>query len=58
MTLRELVLSVDAEQYADFPLYQELLKVKPSTSWCLRACTACYGVVIIATQPPPLLKWT
>ena len=28
MTLRELLLSVDAEQYADSPLYQELLKVK------------------------------
>ena len=29
MTLRELLLSVDAEQYADYQLYQELLKVKP-----------------------------
>ena len=29
MTLRELLLSVDAEQYADSLLYQELLKVKP-----------------------------
>ena len=29
MTLRELLLSVDAEQYADSQLYQELLKVKP-----------------------------
>ena len=28
MTLRELLLSVDAEQYADSQLYQELLKVK------------------------------
>ena len=29
MTLRELLLSVDGEQYADSQLYQELLKVKP-----------------------------
>ena len=29
MTLRELLLSVDAERYADSQLYQELLKVKP-----------------------------
>ena len=29
MTLRELLLSVDAEQYAGSQLYQELLKVKP-----------------------------
>ena len=29
MTLRELLLSVDAEQYADSQLYQELLMVKP-----------------------------
>ena len=29
MKLRELLLSVDAEQYADSQLYQELLKVKP-----------------------------
>ena len=29
MTLRELLLSVDTEQYADSQLYQELLKVKP-----------------------------
>ena len=29
MTQRELLLSVDAEQYADSLLYQELLKVKP-----------------------------
>ena len=29
MTLRELLLSVDAEQYADSQLNQELLKVKP-----------------------------
>ena len=29
MTLRELLLSVGAEQYADSHLYQELLKVKP-----------------------------
>ena len=29
MTLRELLLSVGAEQYADSQLYQELLKAKP-----------------------------
>ena len=29
MTLRELIHSVDAEQYADSPIYQELLTVKP-----------------------------
>ena len=29
MTLRELLLSVNLEQYADSQLYQELLKVKP-----------------------------
>ena len=29
MTLRELLLSVDVEQYADSQLYHELLKVKP-----------------------------
>ncbi len=29
MTLRELILSVDAEEYADSQLFQELLKVKP-----------------------------
>ena len=29
MTLRELIQSVSAEEYADYPLYQELLKVKP-----------------------------
>jgi len=29
MTLRELLLSVNAEEYADVPLYQELIKVKP-----------------------------
>ena len=29
MTLRELLLSVNPEQYADSQLYQELLKVKP-----------------------------
>ena len=29
MTLRELLLSVDGEQYADSQQYQELLKVKP-----------------------------
>ena len=29
MTLRELLLSVGAEQYADSQLYQELLKVRP-----------------------------
>ena len=30
MTLRELLLSVDGEQYEDSQLYQELLKVKLS----------------------------
>ncbi len=29
MTLRELIQAVSAEEYADYPLYQELLKVKP-----------------------------
>ncbi len=29
MTLRELVLSVDPEQYDDSALYQELRKIKP-----------------------------
>ena len=29
MTLRELILSVDAEEYSGFPVFQELLKVKP-----------------------------
>jgi len=29
MTLRELIFSVDAEEYADSQLFQELLKVKP-----------------------------
>ena len=29
MTLRELLLSVDAEEYADSMLFQELMKVKP-----------------------------
>ena len=29
MTLRELVLSVDPEQYHDSALYQELRKIKP-----------------------------
>ena len=29
MTLRELIHSVDAEQYIDSPIYQELLTVKP-----------------------------
>ena len=29
MTLRELLLSVDAERYTDSQLYQDLLKVKP-----------------------------
>ena len=33
MTLRELLLSVDGEQYADSQLYQELLKVKPEYGW-------------------------
>jgi len=29
MTLRELLLSVDSEEYSNVPLYQTLLKVKP-----------------------------
>ena len=29
MTLRELILSVDAEDYSNVPIYQTLLKVKP-----------------------------
>ena len=29
MTLRELLLSVDSEEYSNIPLYQTLLKVKP-----------------------------
>lgn len=29
MTLRELILSVDSEQYSDSPLYQKLRKTKP-----------------------------
>ena len=29
MTLRELIHSVDAEQYADSPIYHELLTIKP-----------------------------
>ncbi len=29
MTLRELIFSVDAEEYADSQLFQELLKLKP-----------------------------
>ena len=29
MTLKELLSSVNAEEYTDYPLYQELLKVKP-----------------------------
>lgn len=29
MTLRELVLSVDAEQYVDSPLFQQLRTIKP-----------------------------
>lgn len=29
MTLRELLLSVDAEEYSNVPLYQTLVKVKP-----------------------------
>lgn len=29
MTLRELILSVDAEQYSDSPLYQRLRETKP-----------------------------
>ena len=29
MTLRELILSVDAEEHSSFPVFQELLKVNP-----------------------------
>ena len=29
MTLRELLLSVDSEEYSNVPLYQTLMKVKP-----------------------------
>lgn len=29
MTLRELILSVDAEEYANVPLYQQLRTIKP-----------------------------
>ena len=29
MTLRELILSVDSEQYCDNPLYQKLREIKP-----------------------------
>ena len=29
MTLRELILSVDSEQYSDNPLYQKLRETKP-----------------------------
>ena len=29
MTLKELLSSVSADEYTDYPLYQELLKVKP-----------------------------
>ena len=29
MTLKELLSSVSPEEYTDYPLYQELLKVKP-----------------------------
>ena len=29
MTLKELLSSVSAEEYTDYPLYQELLKAKP-----------------------------
>ena len=29
MTLRELILSVDSEQYSDNPLYQKLREIKP-----------------------------
>ena len=29
MTLQELILSVDAEEYSGFPVFLELLKVKP-----------------------------
>ena len=42
MTLRELLLSVDAEQYEDSQLYQELLKVKPEYG-----SDRCIGVKLI-----------
>ena len=42
MTLRELLLSVGAEQYADSHLYQELLKVKPEYG-----SDRCIGVKLI-----------
>ena len=42
MTLRELLFSVDAEQYADSQLYQELLKVKPEYG-----SDRCIGVKLI-----------
>ena len=29
MTLRELIISVDSEQYSDSPLYQKLREIKP-----------------------------
>ena len=32
MTLRELILSVDSEQYCDSPLYQKLRETKPEYS--------------------------
>ena len=32
MTLKELIQSVDGEQYADSPIYQQLLTVKPEYS--------------------------
>ena len=42
MTLRELLFSVDAEQYADSQLYQKLLKVKPEYG-----SDRCIGVKLI-----------
>ena len=42
MTLRELLLSVGAEHYADSQLYQELLKVKPEYG-----SDRCIGVKLI-----------
>ena len=34
MTLKELLSSVSAEEYTDYPLYQELLRVKPEYGSC------------------------
>lgn len=38
MTLKELILSVDAKEYADSPLYQELRKLKPEYGSQWRIC--------------------